>query len=74
MHCLESLLELSAGWQLRAVVKVVPMIHPYGSYTILEVEEESSLPHTTVLTMLKEPSHVMSAYRCWLRTRWRLPC
>ena len=44
------------------MVKVVPPIHPYESYTILEVEEESSLPHTTVLTMIQDPSHVMSAY------------
>ena len=61
LHCLESLLEPSAEWQLRAVVMVLPIIRRHGSYTILE---ESSLPHTTILTMIQEPSQMMSAYRC----------
>ena len=38
------------------MVKVVLPICPYGSYTILEVEEESSLPHTAVLAMILEPA------------------
>ena len=64
---------MSTGWQLRALVMVMPPIRCYGSYTILEVEEDLSLPHVTVLTMIQEPSHMMSAYRCWPRTRRRLP-